>query len=159
VVSDYGIDLRPGPFSHPMQNAPARMSLPDRRQSAGIHTGGMRGPQHGQVKWQVKMASKMPKMASEMPTGADPACFEATACRLTPRQPCRGLHGRSCTAFGKPEFGGSDYARGASVRSRLSIETARDISPKQAAAAINDDQNATQSRAGMTFSSSAGWVT
>ena len=92
----------------------------------------------------------MPKMASEMPIGAGPACFEATMPRV---------YGRGCTAFGKPEFGGSDYARGASVRSRLSIETARDISPKQAAAAINDDQNATQSRAGMTFSSSAGWVT
>jgi hypothetical protein len=100
----------------------------------------------------------MPKMASEMPIGAGPACFEATACRLTPRHMPR-VHGRGCTAFGKPEFAGSDYARGASVRSRLSIETARDISPKQAAAAINDDQNATQSRAGMTFSSSAGWVT
>jgi len=36
-----------------MQNAPARMSLPDRRQGARIHTGGPRGPQHGREKWQV----------------------------------------------------------------------------------------------------------
>src|SRR6516162_11692064 len=94
-------------------------------------------------------------MAGEIPTGAGPASFERRpACRLTRRQPCRGLYGRSRTAFEKRELG-SDYAPGASVRSRLSIETARDISPKQAAVAINDDQNATQSRAGVTFSSSA----
>jgi hypothetical protein len=54
------------------------------------------------------------------------------------------------------ENSGSDYASGSSLR--LSSETARDISPKQAAVAISDDQNATQSRAGMTVSSSADWV-
>jgi hypothetical protein len=38
----------------------------------------------------------------------------------------------------------------------LSTGTAREISPKQAALAISDDQNAIHSKAGMTFSSSAG---
>jgi hypothetical protein len=37
----------------------------------------------------------------------------------------------------------------------LSTGTARGISPKQVAAAITDDQNAIQSKAGMTVSSSA----
>jgi len=54
---------------------------------------------------------------------------------------------------------GNGYASDPSAPSRSSSETARDISPKQAAVAISDDQNATQSRAGMTFSFSAGWVT
>jgi hypothetical protein len=53
----------------------------------------------------------------------------------------------------------SDYASGVPPQLRLSSETARDISPKQVALAISDDQNTTQSRAGMTISSSADWVT
>jgi hypothetical protein len=61
--------------------------------------------------------------------------------------------------LGKLEFGGEGYASDPSSPLGLSSETARDISPKQAAVAISDDQNATHSRAGMTFSSSAGWVT
>lgn len=61
--------------------------------------------------------------------------------------------------FGESELGGNDYASEESAPSRLSSELARDISPKQAAAAISDDQNATHNRAGMTLSSSAGWVT
>jgi hypothetical protein len=49
----------------------------------------------------------------------------------------------------------NDYASGLT---RLSTKGGRDISPKHAAAAISDDQNATQSRASMTISSSADWV-
>jgi hypothetical protein len=105
------------------------------------------------------------EMAGEKPTGASAcsACFDRPQeCRLTPRQPCRRSHGRSDTSFAKSEISGNDYASDELPEpppSRLSSETARDISPKQAAVAISDDQNATHSRAGMTFPSSAGWVT
>ncbi len=51
-----------------------------------------------------------------------------------------------------------DYAFGSTRWARLSITTGRDISPKHVVAAINDDQKATQSRTGMTISSSADWV-
>jgi len=67
--------------------------------------------------------------------------------------------GRGRAPFRKAEFDGKDYVSAPPSSPRLSSETARDISPKQAAVAISDDQNATHSRAGMTFSSSAGWVT
>ena len=65
----------------------------------------------------------------------------------------------SVASFAKSEFSGNDYVSDEPPPSRLSGETAREISPKQAAVAISDVQNATHSRAGMTFSSSAGWVT
>jgi hypothetical protein len=47
-------------FSLSDANAPARMSSQDRRQSARIHTGGMRGSQHGH---------KMPKWLAKCPAG------------------------------------------------------------------------------------------
>ena len=79
--------------------------------------------------------------------------------KLTRQQPSRiGRSARARPPEGLEAGAGGDQASGVPAWLRLSTETVRDISPKQAAVAISDDQNATQSKAGMTVSSSAGWV-
>ena len=98
-------------------------------------------------------------MAGEKASGVSRAGGGRWQWRLTAWQPCRPVARPRPRAFRKAEFDGKDYVSAPPSSPRLSSETARDISPKQAAVAISDDQNATHSRAGMTFSSSAGWVT
>src|SRR5262249_2233285 len=73
-----------------------------------------------------------------------------------PTMPTPAHRAAACTRI---KAGGKRYASEPSVPARLSSEAARDISPKQVAVAISDDQKAIQSKAGMTFSSSASWVT
>jgi hypothetical protein len=114
-------------------------------------------------KRQEKWASKIAKLAGETPRGRQ----RRTRSFDTPEDADlrRGNHVYTGTAvtlvlsgglFGRPELRRNDYASGTMPPSRLSSVTTRDISPKQAALAISDDQNATQSKAGMTLSSSAG---